>query len=38
MDPFDVNGITDASDPVPVMLQARLTKCPHSLYELWEEY
>ena len=31
-------GIEGANDPVPIVLQARLTKCPRSLYDLWKEF
>jgi hypothetical protein len=34
----DEEGIVDANVPVPLVLQARLTKCPRSLYDLWKEY
>ena len=37
--PFNADeGIEDANDPVPVVLQARLTKCPRNLYDLWKEF
>ena len=37
--PFNADeGIKDANDHVPVVLQARLIKCSCSLYDLWKEF
>ncbi len=33
-----VDCAMDVSDVVPVVLEARLTKCPKTLYDLWKEY
>jgi hypothetical protein len=39
-DPRNVEeeDVDDSNDPPPVVLQARLTKCPRSLCDLWKEY
>ena len=33
-----VDCAMDVSDAVPVVLEACLTKCPKTLYDLWKEY
>jgi hypothetical protein len=38
-DPFDIQEeVGDSNAPPPVVLEARLTKCLRSLYDLWKEF